>query len=120
MQTLLAVAVLVASVALLVPAFFVCWWLTGYDGEALNPVAPILGIGVLATAVGSIVVAARLDTDPSNAALALMAAPVVLLVLAMPFAGNDTTGKVRFREGREGILVLSITPLLALITRLTG
>ena len=42
-QTLLAVAALLAAVVALVPAFFTTWWLAGSDDEALNRVAPALG-----------------------------------------------------------------------------
>jgi hypothetical protein len=119
-QTLLAIAALAAAVVALVPAFFVTWWLAGSDDEPLNWVAPSLGLGVLVGSVAAVVAAARIDPEPSGQAVLVMASPAVLLVLAMPFAGNRTLGRVRLREGLPGLLALSVAPALALAAAALG
>lgn len=119
-QTLLAVAALVAAIVALVPAFFVTWWLAGSDDEARNLMAPVLGLGVLVGSVAAVVTAARLDPVPSGQALLVMAAPAVLLALAMPFAGNQALGHARFRDGLPGLLALSVAPALALTAAVLG
>jgi hypothetical protein len=119
-QTLLAVAALVAAFVALVPAFFVTWWLAGSDDEPRNLVAPVLGLGVLGGAVAAVVAAARIDPEPSGLALLVMASPAVLLVLAMPFAGTRALGRPRFSEVLPGLLALSVTPALALAAATLG
>lgn len=120
MQTLLAVAALVAAVVALLPAFFVTWWLAGSDDQARSPVAPVLGLGVLVGSVASVITAAGLDPDPGGQALLVMASPAMLLALAMPFAGNKALGRARFRDGLPGILALSVAPALALVAAVLG
>ncbi|HEX2073757.1 MAG TPA: hypothetical protein VHF92_08235 [Geodermatophilus sp.] len=120
MQTFLAILTLVAAVGVLLPAFFITWWLAGSDDEALNPVAPLLGLGLFVAAIATVVVAARLDPEPTRGALAVMAAPAVLLLLATPFAGNRAHGRAPFREVLPGLALLSLPPLLALATLAIG
>ncbi len=120
MTDLLATAALVAAVLALVPAFFTTWWLAGSDDEALNPVAPLLGIALLGTSIASVIVAAHLDAGSGGGSLAVMAAPAVLLFLAAPFAGNRAHGRAPLRESLSGVAVLSIAPLLALAAVLAG
>jgi hypothetical protein len=120
MQTFLAVATAIVAAGTLIPAFFVTWWLAGSDDEALNPIAPILGLGLLAAAVVSLVQAIRLDPEPSDRTIAVMALPAALLILAGPFAGNRAHGRARFRDIVPGVLVLSLTPAMGLLTRAAG
>ena len=108
MQTALEVLALIAAVAVPLPAFFTTWWLTGSDDEARNPVAPLLGLGILATSVWSIVVAARMDVGDNLRSLFVMPAPAVLLVPAAPFAGNRAHGRAPLRESLSAVGVLAI------------
>jgi hypothetical protein len=86
----------IVAVASLLPAFFVTWYLSGSDGTATNPVAPLLGIGVMITAVWSAVTAFRtLDADPAGALL-IFAGPPALMLLARPFSGNDAVEREPF------------------------
>jgi hypothetical protein len=74
---------------------------------------------LLGAAIGSVVVAIRLR-EPSGLALAIAAAPPVLLLLAMPFAGNRAHGRARFRQAVPGLLIFSVPPLLAAATWAVG
>jgi len=119
-QTFFEVAALVAAAASLIPAFFVTWWLAGSDDEALNPVAPLLGLVLFGTAIASVVVAYRMVFGAGGSFPLVMAAPLALFVLAVPFAGNRAQGRARLREVGEGVAVLSPAPLLALAAVLVG
>jgi hypothetical protein len=119
-QTFLALVTAIVAAGTLIPALFVTWWLAGSDDEARNPVAPILGLGLLAAAVVSLVLAVRLDPEPENTTIAVMALPAVLLLVAGPFAGNRARGRARARDIIPGALVLSLTPVMALVTRAAG
>ena len=66
MQTALEVMALIAAIAVLLPAFFVTWWLAGSDDEARNPVAPLLGLAVFGTSLWSVGVAAGLDVGANR------------------------------------------------------
>ena len=111
METALEVAALIAAVAVLVPAFFVTWWLAGSDDEARSPVAPLLGIGIFATSLWSVGVAARMDVSANFRSLLVMAASPVLLLLAGPFAGNRAHGRAPLRESLAGVGLLAIPAL---------
>lgn len=117
METFLALATAIVAAGTLIPALFVTWWLAGSDDEARNPLAPILGLGLLAAAVVSLVLAMRLDPEPDNSTIAVMALPAVLLIVAGPFAGNRAHGRARVRDIVPGALVLSLTPVMAFVTR---
>jgi hypothetical protein len=119
-QTFLALVTAIAAAGTLIPALFVTWWLAGSDDEARNPVAPILGLGLLAAAVVSLVLAVRLDPEPDDTTIIVMALPAILLVLATPFAGNRARGRARVRDVVPGVFILLITPALALVTRSAG
>jgi hypothetical protein len=119
-QTLFEMAALVAAVGSLVPAFFLTWWLAGSDDEALNSVAPLLGLLLFGTSIASVVVAARMFLGPDAASLLVMAAPLALFLLAALFAGNRVHGRPRLRQVAEGVAVLSPAPLLALGAVLTA
>lgn len=49
-----------------------------------------------------------------------MALPAILLVVAAPFAGNQAHGRARIRDVVPGVLVLPLTPVMALLTRAAG
>jgi hypothetical protein len=119
-QTALEVLALTAAIAVLVPAFFVTWWLAGSDDEARNPVAPLIGIAVLGTSVWSIVVAARMQVGDSLPSLLVMAAPAVLLLLAAPFAGNRAHGRAPLKETLPAVGLLSIPALFGGAAVLVG
>lgn len=120
MQTFLALATAIVAAGTLIPALFVTWWLAGSDDEARSPLAPILGLGLLAAAVVSLVQAVRLDPEPGDRTILVMALPAILLVVAAPFAGNRAQGRARVRDIVPGVLVLLLTPTMALLTRAAG
>ena len=120
MQTALEVLALIAAVAVLLPAFFVTWWLAGSDDEARNPVAPLLGLAVLGTSLWSVGVATRMNVGDNPRSLLVMAAPAALLLLAAPFAGNRAHGRAPLKESLSGVGLLSIPALFGGVAVLVG
>lgn len=103
-DTLLLWATRLAAIATLLPAFFVLWGLSGGDGTPRNPVAPLLGLGVMITSVWAVASSFGTLLDDPTRALAVFALPVGLYVVAWPFTGNggmDRPGLVE--HGRDAI-----------------
>lgn len=104
METLLLWATRLVALATLLPAFFLMWGLAGGDGIPRNPVAPILGLGVMVASVWA--AASTFGTllhDPTRA-LAIFALPVGLFLMAWPFTGNEGMERPGLIEyGRDAI-----------------
>ena len=103
-----------AAIATLIPAFFVFWYLSGSDDTPRNYVAPLLGLGVMITAVWSVITTFRaLPAEPTRA-LWISALPVAICLLAWPFAGSVATGRPPLGEYLTGVAWLT-GPALAML-----
>jgi len=103
-----------AAIATLIPAFFVFWYLSGSDDTPRNYVAPLLGLGVMITAVWSVITTFRaLPAEPTRA-LWISALPVAICLLAWPFAGSVATGRPPLGEYLTGVAWLT-GPALAIL-----
>jgi hypothetical protein len=101
-----------AAIATVPPAVLVLVYLGGSDDVARTPLAPIVGLGIVGTAIwGAIASIGQLATDPGRTA-AILAVPPVLYLLSWPVAGNRAMGRPPVREHLAG-LVLLVWPCIA-------
>lgn len=107
----------VVAILSLVPAFFLTWFLSGSDDSPRNRVAPVLGLGVLASTVWLVVTAFQLP-DSSTPIEVAAALPLVIGLAAWPFSGSRASGRPAWREYVPSAMVLA-APLVAAILYLT-
>lgn len=92
MGTVLLWLTRLAAVGVVLPAFFMMWYLAGADDTPRSVIAPFFGLGVLASAIWGVVKAFQLPTDPYEALL-VFALPLVLSLVVWPVSGSEAMGR---------------------------
>lgn len=106
METVLLWLTRLSAIGVVLPAFFMTWYLAGSDDIPRSVIAPIFGLGVLASAIWGLVKAFQLPADPYGALL-VFSLPIVLSLVVWPVSGNRAMGREPILKYVAGLVWLA-------------